>query len=558
MSDSRDPTRRSVETGLTKRDDNVGVRGCYELIIKLIILAIVVAALLGYLFTEQERSSKVIAGLVALILLILGLIWKQGHFVRLICKLTAPKNCVHGDAGILTNHVLEPILGTAAGAGFSHYLLELVYKGSVIPDGVIYPDAASSPDTTATQGDYQVNNGTLGWVDVHEAAKGAGADLLNTTTFTVRLRVVGKDNSEKICTTIFNLSAASSFIKKIGTAWSHRYWVDDEPLQRPAPPGSPTSPPPSTPSVPSPATDNSSVGGKLYVRGTADAFGCTGEKIVAVRVWEIPGFSYPAQANGTPTATAEAAMPAGSDKISEVLYTNDDQRQHNVLSGSTSEGNILTYHDGWFQRYEVEWVDSGLMLIHIIPDIREKKWSTPATGQYTLLLQVEDSAGNTYYDLQRVWVDNDPVKAEITSIGGLSACLDLNLSNYVGTTAEIRGYAWDSQIVTGDNSPPSNNFAAYSLRFQKNGGSDGPIAVATPGVKVPNVDTLPAPDGVLADWDVVAALDGGTSPGPAQLGRGERCAYVIDLDVTDRTQRGEGGSGHHAQHLYAINVINDL
>ncbi len=553
-------TGQSLETvSSAKGDERVGVRGCIELIIKLIILAILVVAFFVYLLTQPERDPKVLAGLAALILLVLGLIYRQGHFVKLNCNLTAPNGCVHGDSNILTSHVLEPILGTASGSGFSHYELELVYDGAVIPDAVIYADSSGNPDTAATQGNHQVTNGALGWVDVHEAAKGAGADLLNTTTFMVRLYVVGKDNSKKLCTTTFDLSAATSFIKKVGVAWSHRYWVAEEPLQRDAPPGTLPSPPPAAPSAPSPDTDRSSVGGKVYVRGAADAFGCSGEKIAAVRVWSIPGFGYGQPANGTPTASLPA-MPAGSDQISEVLYTSNDQRQHNVLSGGSSAGNILTFHDGWFTRWEVQWVDLGMLIIHVVPDIREKAWATPASGMYTLLLQVEDTVGNTYYDIQRVWVDNDGVQAQITSIGGLSACLDLHLSNYTGTTAEIRGIAWDPLIDTGEAaSPPNDNFSHYTLGFQKNGGSGGSIPEATPTTPVPNErPNLVSADGVLANWDVVAALDGDASPGPEQLARGERCAYVITLNVWDRTQVGEGGSAHHKPHLYAINVINDL
>ncbi len=255
-------------------------------------------------------------------------------------------------------------------------------------------------------------------------------------------------------------------------------------------------------------------------------------------------------------------MPAGSQKISEVLYLTDDQRQHNSLRGASSEGNILTYHDNWFTRWEAEYTDAGLINIYIVPDIREKTWSTPATGKFTLLLQVEDTPGNTYYDVQRVWVDNESPIAKIRSIGGLTACKDLKLSNFVGTTAKIRGFAWDHPIEGVSPNPPNNNFREYSMGFKKNGGGSGSITAAPVTTAVPSDwPGPPAVDGVLADWDVVAAIDGGAGPVPAnspKLARGDRCAYVITLSVTDRTLVGEGGNNHHSTDLYAINVINDI
>src|SRR5262249_44547583 len=161
------------------------------------------------------------------------------------------------------------------------------------------------------------------------------------------------------------------------------------------------------------------------------------------------------------------------------------------------------------------------------PDIVEIGWSTGPTGKYTLLLGILDTAGNTYYDIQRVWVDNDPVKAQITTIGGLGACLDLKLSTFVGKTCEIRGFAWDRAIRVADpQTAPNDNFGDYSMSYQKNGGGGGAIPVATPGVRVPNVwaEVVPGADGTLANWNIIADLDfGAAGPVPAgspKLGRG--------------------------------------
>src|SRR6266496_1027581 len=118
---------------------------------------------------------------------------------------------------------------------------------------------------------------------------------------------------------------------------------------------------------------------------------------------------------------------------------------------------------------------------------------------------------------------------------GITGCGDLHLKDFVGTTCEIRGVAWDPPIVaTAPQHRPNDNFGSYGLSFQKNGGGGGGVPAATPNTRVPNVWPGPLPagaDGTLATWDIVSALDSGSSaPVPATsplLPRGERCAYVV-------------------------------
>jgi len=524
----------------------VGVRGCLELILKLIIAMIVIGAFIANWLKEKELNLFTLILLLILIVLLIWLILHQRHFVLLNCDLTKPKDCVHGDPTLLATYVLEPIVGTASGIGFSRYELEVIYASSSIPAAVIYADLAGNPDTTLTFGNHQVNNGTLGFVDVKQAVIGAGVGFLTNASFEVRLHVVGINGSRHTCSRMFQIASARSFIKKVGTAWAHSFTDPNDPLCAVAPP---------LPHVVIPA----SVGGDIYVRGAANAYGCAAEKIAELHLWAIPDptFSFVQPANGTPSV-----VPAGGVQVSEVIYTTDDQRTSNSLDGTSDWGDILTYAPGWTTR--TEWVIADLfILIPItVPDIVEIPWPTATSGKYTLLLEVMDTVGNTYYDIQRVWVDNNGPTAKITSIGGVEACVDLKLSAYVGTTAEICGIAWDPPIRGVDpQAAPNDNFSGYSMTFQKNGGAGGTIPVATPGVRVPNI--WPGPlaltdEGVLADWDIVAALDGGLAPGPEKLARGERCAYVIWLGDSDKTLVGEGPSNHSATHSYAINVINDI
>lgn len=99
--------------------------------------------------------------------------------------------------------------------------------------------SAGNPDYTPPFGNHQVTNGTLGFVDIQQAVAGAGAGFLSSTSFEVRLHVIGIDNSVKTCTTTFEVSAARSYIKKVGAAWSHEYIDPSEEFCRVDPPHPP-------------------------------------------------------------------------------------------------------------------------------------------------------------------------------------------------------------------------------------------------------------------------------------------------------------------------------
>jgi hypothetical protein len=201
-------------------------------------------------------------------------------------------------------------------------------------------------------------------------------------------------------------------------------------------------------------------------------------------------------------------------------------------------------------------------------------WTSGASGRYVILLEVRDRllpAGLFPGDFAAkdqvvVWIDNYLPVAKINSIGGLGPCADLHLKDYVGTAATIRGVAWDFPIdSTAPQQAPNDNFGSYSMSFQKNGGAPFPITPATPTTRVPNIwpgPLVPADEGTLADWDIVGALDGGVGPlppGSPKLLRGERCAFVIALSVTDTTHVGDSGDHNTAGPvLYALNIINDI
>jgi hypothetical protein len=543
------PAKPNDQRRIPPLEGRLGIRGCVELIIKLIIALIIIINFLANLSRQGEIDLLTLIFLLLLLALLIWLILRQRHLVLLTCNLTKPTGCVHGDTTLLSGHVLEPIVGTASGLGFSSYTLEVVWNSTTsIPAAVIYADGGGNPDTSLSSGAFQVTNGTLGFVDIQQAVLGAGAGFLTSTDFEVRLHVHGSDGSVQTCTIAFQIASARAHIKLVGAAWSNDVTNAAEPLRR----------------SDSAAADLAAVGGSISVRGAAAVTGCAGEKITELHLWGIPdptfGFAQPA--NGTAVAPAPSWI-----LISEVIYTADDQRDHNRIDG-TPFPDYLTYAAGWTVRTECVIFDLGVVICFVVPDIQETTWASPASGKYTLLLQVKDDAGNTYYDVQRAWIDNETIDAQITNIGGLAPCIDLHLKDYVGTTVEICGRAWDPPIVTTEpQALPNENFGSYSLGFQKNGGAGGTIPAATPTSRVPGIwpGPLAATDeDLLSNWDIVNALDAASPtptpgiPAAAKLPRGERCAYVISLHVEDVTMVGDGGVPHWNNHLYAINIINDI
>ncbi|HZI61681.1 MAG TPA: hypothetical protein VFD62_13260 [Pyrinomonadaceae bacterium] len=116
---------------------------------------------------------------------------------------------------------------------------------------------------------------------------------------------------------------------------------------------------------------------------------------------------------------------------------------------------------------------------------------------------------------------------------------------------------------------PNDNFNRYLLEFKKDGGSVW-TTIINSTTRVPNIlQALPLPafpggTGVLAAWDIVAALDAGPmAAGPVpdpypKIYRGQRCAYVIQLTAIDTTHVGDAGGPHHDEDMFPFCIVNDL
>jgi hypothetical protein len=540
-----------------KQEGRVGLRDIWELILKLILILIFIAWFIAEYIAGQELDIITILVLLIILAGLVGLILRQKHFILLQCQLLDPGGCVRGDDTILSGRVLEPVIGDATGWGFSHYLLELRDPaGVLITDSVIYPDGSGNPDVSATQGNYAKSGSTLGWIDVEKAVTSAGIALLTSTTFEITLRVFGVDASEKSppCKITFDVSVNEVYIKQISEAWSDDFANESEPLRR----------------YEDATSELVAVGGTMHVRGAANIYGCTGEKIAEYSIWakNDPSFSIMQPATFS-TFDATGWIPVTHIKfepqtIGSNSFTADQVREYNVLDGDP-DPHVLT--NKWGVRNEIRNITVDLIQIPIIvklPDLKEdilNSKSKLGTGKFTFLLQVIDTAGNTYYDIQRAWVDNENVVAVIDGIENLADCADLYTKNKSGAfkTVTIRGTAWDPLIVPTDpiTTAPNDNFHYFKVSFQKQGAA-GVVELIDSSTPIP---ARPAPVGIgdLVDWDL-SMVDKTSAPStiPADqlLEEGEECTYDIILHVRDKTIFNEHDVHRSGKITYPIKIIN--
>ncbi|MEW5987042.1 MAG: hypothetical protein AB1791_10450 [Chloroflexota bacterium] len=482
--------------------------------------------------------------------------------VQLECNLTEPNGCKHGDHNIMPPKVLETITGTAAGLGFSRYDLELWWNGSLqVANAIIYADNAGNPDTGLAFGNHSVTAGALGFVDLEQAVVGAGVNILTSTTFEVRLRVTGIDNSVTTCVSTFSITAARAYIKYIGGGWAADVTNVNEPLR----------------SSDSGAAGLVTVGGSISVRGAADAYGCGDEKIAEYSLWvkADPTFSEAQPANGS----AFDPIANGWTNITTVAYTDDQQRQYNTLDGMPAP-DFLTNQAVWGTRTICSYIDFLPPFCFNVPDLVEFYWGSGPSGKYSFLLKVTDTGGSTYYDVQRAWLDNEAIRGKIGSlryagtVNDIPPCTDVLINDGTGVARQldIRGFATDPLIVPADlTMPTSDNFNYYTVSLRK----QGQPSVVT----ITNASTTPAPN--RATWTtgagdpptaVLSTLDlswlDAATPAPndaagnpiaagQRLARGTSCTYDLLLHVRDRTIVSEG-TVHYVDYSFPVKIVNDL
>lgn len=489
-----------------------------------------------------------------------GVLWCLVYFFRCLgecaknlgCDLTGPTGCIRGETDILPGKILEPVVGSAYGFSFGHYVIDVRDGASVLLSGVvIYPNAIGNPYPSLTQGNFAVVSGNLGWIDLQQCVIDAGIDIFTSTTFTVTLRVFAADGSELTpdCTTTFQLSLDEVYIKQISTNWSVNFTDPNEPLRA----GN------------SSAAALATQGGYMNVRGDAYITGCAGQAISEYTIWAIPDptFSFaqpPPFTSVTPgsdwvlvTHIDYIAQMIGQPVGPPILYTADQVRAFNELNGNPDS--VLTTAWGISEQCPSILIDTidFVPKCYNLPSLVEKglysNTSLPkmaavlvgGSGKFTFLLQVIDTVGNQLYDVQRAWIDNEPVQAAITGIAGLPPCGDLYTQNNAGVfqTVDIQGFAWDQLIdpTTPDfTKPTSDNFNYYTVTFQKQGAAEW-ITVINSTSPVP-ARPLPFGVGVLTAWNL-QWLDAASNPHglPADqlLALGQECTYVVNVQAWDST-----------------------
>ena len=451
------------------------------------------------------------------------------------------------------------ISGTAAGPGFNHYSLSYSWGGgSPVQDAVVYPDCSRPPaNPNAT---VPVIAGTLGWLDV---------DLLppGVTEFTVYLDLLVGGSTHLTDSTTFKIETKAIEITAAATV---NAVLGKDPFNLAAPVTKLIK----ATNNPDPTVPELSIGGAFSVTGSAYVVGC--DRILSH--YDVRHFDAPPSAPVPVLGSAAGGVPMIP---TPVVY--DGTSAHPWQSGCfpVITPNIILNGD-----LIAQWSTNSCSFLgspYTVPKVKPLPFfgsgscPNPASlnGRYVVLLEVQDlpvglpgPSSIAGVDQVAVWIDNRCPVAEIHSIGGLGACVDLHLKDFVGKTADIKGVAWDPPIdATAPQQAPNDNFGSYGMHFQKNGGVQVPLPAATPTTRVPNVwPSLPAgSEGTLSHWDIVNALDAASpSPTPgvpasAKLARGERCAYVITLTVTDTTHVGDSGNHNGSGPvLYALNVINDV
>jgi len=462
------------------------------------------------------------------------------------------------------------IVGSAGGAGFTDYVIEYHSLGSAVwrQIGVVYPDCspASGTPSHATQRFSEplafITTLEPDEYEVRLTTNGVGGPLFASTTFSLQRSPVVIDEVGEVETRVVgpHPSDPTELLKlvKLGAA------ADDP---------------------------ETSVGGLISIIGSADFYGCGREMIEYVLQYRVAPCGLGPSPQGPPPPAPDPVplclAPPQQDAagiwtdIKPPLPFDHIDHPRWYWCWPTNRPNFVL--NGELTRI---WVNATCLLTpfplpfgtsHSVRRTKPSDWDTrPLNGRFTVRLRVRHQDGGPIgeiYDAATVWLDNRDINVKLTGIaitGGadLGACDQVRLSQFLGTTADIKGRAWDPVIL--DSEPtwlkPNDNFGQYRVHFKKDGGAF--IHIVTSTTRVPNaLPNLPPPPndiGVLVSWNIVDALDAGPPPDPyvpppyPKIYRGERCAYLIRLYATDETRINDNSDTHDREDFWPFCVMNDL
>ncbi len=511
------------------------------------------------------------------------------------CEDVGPTGCVPDEPIDAIKSLGVAITGSVYGAFFGGYTIEWRrVEGRPCADESGWSSAHVHYPGGGSAGSAPVIAGTLGWID--------------TITFSARsyeVRVCPRSlrrEEVECCCVIFNLFKRFVRITQVGAA-----------LVGPAGPYDPDAPlvfavPPS------PKPHLVPVGCCLTIRGSAWVGECNDRQIRCFSLKYAPGcLPGPMEPGFDPTVYQ--LLPGTAPVCYEPPDEDEKRAQEFQLTPFDS---ALTTH--WVQETEDLSTWFGLppgTVVRKFWRLREQCWDSTslpacldakhgcASGAYTLLVDVEDTQGDHYYDTQCCVFDNKTLHVAFGGLEGLDPCEEMSLRRFVrdrpcGVAWPIAafGTVYDEYIDPADLSYPSDNFDYYTLSITRNCGGPTYQVPITPdlatfykdivtGTENPLRGTahvgLPASSamcpcppqgphvaqhGVLTLIDLrifdavcAAQLKPPFAPPPGfALGRGECCGFTLQLYARDKTvdNVGPGNCHHRLAPPCAVCVCNDL
>lgn len=488
-------------------------------------------------------------------------------FRPLTCNLTGPEGCVSETADPQLRAFVVPIIGTAAGMNFDHYLLEWSIDNiNFSTTDFIYPPI---PPGNAGPGTLPVVSGLLAEFNT---------TFQNPGTYYIRMTVFSNTNTQQPCTLApFQLFKQDVLIRGIDDYTTMDTGPTD-PLAK------------LIENVPALCTRPASVsevsfGECISVQGGAFVGGCNNVSIKSYFLDYKPGLEINCTSAGwtnfwevdfvTPAQNRFVNWRLGLSYLTAVWGA--DCFIPSLASAcapfTDPLANALLYDSCWQSNI-------GSCLLN---------------GLYTFRLRAIDTNNNLYCDTQSLWIDNKYPCGAIR-IDAVPKCADLFISQFAQPpdcstpwALPLSGIAFDPLI---DDlalpTRPNNNFDYYYVQLEKQGGPTVQIPIPGPdfdplnpcfygtstvgdplhhcnsAVCDPNNLDPAAVFGTLAKFDLRAldpicrsSVKWGPDPN-LTIPRGQCCVYVFKVWVYDRTFREDAQHTIWGYGDWPIRICNDL
>ena len=521
------------------------------------------------------------------LLLIAILIWLIRVQRRLYCRLDKPTGCTDEEPISALGGLGVEVVGSAHGAMFGHYILEwrrphgksCTDDSDWSSDGVTYPGAGAS-------GTAPVVNGTLGWINTTVWMPGS---------FEVRL-----------CVYPYQAGGARCCKCRSFTLFKKLVWIDRVGINPGAPVDTPPGPFDSNASIVEPGGLVVPFGGPVTIEGSAFVGECNNRKIKCFDLRYAEGFlPGPMDGGFNPAVYTTSAL------VQPVCYIPPEENEKRafwnwVVRDALTVKLVKTTVDLFGSPVDLWKLEEySFNSASKLPACSDPQHHC-SSGKYTLLLDVEDTLGNHYYDTQHVWFDNKPIHVRFTGLAGVKPCKEMRLDPGgliplpEGAPCDepwpldVEGIVYDEYIDEADTTYPSDNFDYYIMRITRQGGPTyavpitpdlvtlgpdplrGTQRVGDPGRRcedpiggcTPVVPTPPESSGVLTQIDLrifdevcAASLVSPFAPPPKfPLKRGTCCGFTFQIYARDKTWSNGWSGGYHRRwsRPWAICICNDL